>query len=1320
MSNHAPIALTAAQEGIWYAQALDPQSPAQNMVDYLDITGSLRLPLLERAFGQALAETELLRARFGQNDEGPWQVVEPLVGYRLSVIDLRQEPEPAAAAEAWMRTEAARPADLEGGRIWTIAALLVDEDRHVLYLGAHHIALDGIGYSVWLNRVAEIYTALEHGQDCPYTPFATLEEIVADDASYRASEQFAQDRAYWTEQMEDAPEAVTLASGTAFASRHSHRRTAVVPAGATQSLRQLARASGVALPALLIGAAGLYVQRMAQAQEVVLGLTVTARKGARVQGSLASMAQALPLRLPIAPDMTVRTLAREASARSRGVLRHQRYRYEHLHRDLKIARTGGRMHGLVLNFLPDDRTMPQFGRCETTARTYLANGAVDDMTILVYERDTGLRVDFLANPALYTEEENAAHQTRFLHLLTALARLEPDTPVARLDLATPAERHRTLVEWNTTTRDVPLRTLPEQFEEQAARTPDATAVVFEDTRLTYAELNARSNRLARLLITRGVGPESRVAVLMDRSVDLTVALLAVLKAGAAYVPIDPGHPVERVAFVVADARPVLVVTAGGVGSVVPGGVVRVVVDAPEVVEECARFGDGDLSDGDRGGVVLPGHAAYVIYTSGSTGRPKGVVVSRGALGNFVAVVRGRLALGSGDVLVAVTTVAFDIHVLELFVPLVSGARVVLAGRETVRDPGALAGLVVGSGATVLQATPAVWQGLVAEAPAAVRGLRALVGGEALPAGLARQLTASAVSVTNLYGPTETTVWSTLADLHTGDDNHVPIGRPIANTRVFVLDAALRPVPVGAAGELYVSGAGLARGYLDRPGLTAERFVAHPYGAPGERMYRTGDLARWGSDGRLECLGRTDDQVKVRGFRIELGEVEAALAAYPAVAQAAVVVREDQPGDKRLVGYVVPVSGSSGVDVVDIAEVRAGLSAVLPDYMVPAAIVTLDALPLTVNGKLDRKALPAPGSGADVGGRGPANAQEEIMCAAFAEALGLPSAGAEDNFFELGGHSLLVTRLVSRIRSAFGVEVPIRAVFETPTPAALVGRLTASDQSRPALVPVDRPETVPLSFAQQRLWFLSELEARSATYNMPMVLRLTGALDVDALRAALRDVVGRHDSLRTLIGTVGGQPCQRVVDVDAVGDLLTTADAEGAEQTGVAELVAEAAGYRFDLAGEVPLRACLLRTGPDAYVLVVVLHHIAGDGWSLGPLARDVSTAYAARCEGRAPVWQPLPVQYADYSLWQRDLLGDQSDRGSVLSEQLAYWQRELSGVPEELVLPVDRRRPVVASHRGGVVGLDADAEVHRAVVELARAQGVTVFMVVQAALAVLL
>ncbi|SNT45953.1 non-ribosomal peptide synthase/polyketide synthase [Actinacidiphila glaucinigra] len=1320
MPNHAKMALTAAQKGIWYAQALDPESPAQNMVEYLDIAGPLQLALLQQAFGQALAEAELSHRRFGQGDDGPWQVAEPLLEYRLPVIDLREEPEPVAAAEAWMRADAARPADLERGRIITFTALPVGEDRTVVYLRAHHIAVDAVGYGVWLNRATEIYTALEEGRDCPFTPFATLEEIVADDEAYRGSEQFTQDRAYWAERMGDAPQAVNLASRTASASHHAHRRTAVVSAEVAQSLRQVARASGVALPALLIGAAGLYVHRMAQAQDVVLGLTVTARKGSRVRGSVASMAQALPLRLRIAAGMSLRELAREASAGSRGVLQHQRYRYADLYRDLKLAGTDSHMFGPEINFLPDDRTLPRFGRCETTARTYLANGAVDDLTILIYERDAGLRLDFLANPALYTVEENAAHQARFIHMLAALARLEPDAPIARLDLATPVEHHRMLVDWNDTTRDVPLATLPELFQAQAARIPDATAVVFEDTRLTYAELNGRANRLARLLVTRGAGPERRVAVLMDRSADLVVALLAVAKTGAAYVPIDPEYPAERVAYVLQDAKPALVMTTGAVAPVLPEGTAQLIVDDPGTVEAISRLQGGDLTDTERGAALLPAHPAYVIYTSGSTGRPKGVAVPHAGVVNRLAWMQDAYRLTPDDRVVQKTPFGFDVSVWEFFWPLLEGATLVMARPGGHRDPEYLAELIQREHVTIAHFVPSMLQVFVTEPTAQdCTSLRAVVcSGEALPASLRDQFhTVLPIPLHNLYGPTEASIDVAAFTCEPGADTTgvVPIGRPIWNTRTFVLDAALRPVPPGVAGELYLAGVQLARGYLDRPGLTAERFVANPYSTSGERMYRTGDLARWTTDGHLEYLGRTDHQVKIRGFRIELGEIETALLTHPTVGQAVAVVREDQPGDKRLTAYIVPASEPDGG--ADIADVRAGLSAVLPEYMVPAAIMVLDELPLTVNGKLDRKALPAPEFAAGATGRGPSTVQEEILCALFAEVLGLPSVGVDDNFFHLGGHSLLATRLVSRIRSAFGVELPIRTLFETPAPAALAGRLTASVASRPRLAPAQRPELVPLSFAQQRLWFLGELEGPSATYNIPMALRLTGKLDTDALRAALHDVVGRHEVLRTVITTVDGQPHQRVLPTEEVHIALP---AVPVTQDALESWVTETAGHRFDLTSDIPVRMSLAEVEPDEHVLVMVLHHIAGDGWSLAPLARDVSAAYTARSTGEIRAWEPLPVQYADYSLWQRDLLGDETDPSSLLTEQLAYWRRALDGAPEELALPTDRLRPPVASHRGGTVDLRIDAEVHRALVELARAHDATVFMVAQAALAVLL
>ncbi|MGH3828384.1 MAG: amino acid adenylation domain-containing protein, partial [Pseudonocardiaceae bacterium] len=718
------------------------------------------------------------------------------------------------------------------------------------------------------------------------------------------------------------------------------------------------------------------------------------------------------------------------------------------------------------------------------------------------------------------------------------------------------------------------------------------------------------------------------------------------------------------------------------------------------------------TDTHRTTPLLPQHPAYLIYTSGSTGTPKAVIVSHASLGNFLAAMRVTFSLGSQDRLLAVTTVAFDIAALEMFVPLLSGAAVVVAATESVREASALSGLLAGSGATIMQATPSLWQALVSSDPEGLRGLRMVVGGEALPTGLAAAMGTLASQVTNLYGPTETTVWSTAARLD-GRSGAPPIGRPIANTRVYVLDAGLGLVPPGVVGELYVAGAGLARGYWGRPGLTGERFVACPFGPAGSRMYRTGDLARWGTDGNLVFVGRVDDQVKVRGFRIEPGEIEAVLMDHAGVARVVVTAREDRPGDRRLVAYVVPTA----TDAVDVGVLREFLRARLPEYMVPAAFVMLEGLPVTSNGKLDRAALPVPEFGAAGAGRASRTPQEDILCGLFAEVLGVAGVGVDEDFFDLGGHSLLATRLIARIRATLGVELELRALFGAPSVAGLAALLGDAGRARLALTAGERPDVVPLSFAQRRLWFLHQLEGPSATYNIPLALRLSGQLDRDALRAAVGDVTVRHESLRTVFPQTDGVPYQRVLDLRTAHPALTVTETT---ETDLPEALASSARYGFDLATEALVRAELFMVAPDEHVLLLVVHHIAGDGWSMGPLSTDLAQAYTARCRGEAPAWVPLPVQYADYTLWQHELLGDRTDPDSLFATQLTYWTQELAGLPDALELPTDRPRPPVASYRGDHVIAQLDPALHQALVGLARQAGASVFMVLQAGLAALL
>jgi amino acid adenylation domain-containing protein len=940
-------------------------------------------------------------------------------------------------------------------------------------------------------------------------------------------------------------------------------------------------------------------------------------------------------------------------------------------------------------------------------------------------RPAGLSGSLTAAVDLFDRSSAQALAGRLVRVLTAMAD-DPEQRLHAVSVMAAAERDQLLVEWNDTARPGPAATLPDAFAEQVARVPAAMALTSGDRSMSYAELDAAANRLARYLAGAGAGPESVVAVVLDQSADLVVALLAVAKAGAAYLAVDPGYPAGRIRFLLADSAPAVVICSAETAEdlTVSPSVRWVVLDDPATAAAIAAGPSAGPAKADQAVLPRPEHPAYVAYTSGSSGHPKGVVVSREALASYLEYARHAYP-GTSGIALAHTPMSFDLSVTAVFGTLTAGGQVRIVAPRDLRDDGAPP--------SFLKMTPShllVWP----RAPLAAGG-DLVVGGE--------QLTGEALAgwrghhaeatVINEYGPTEATVGCVAYRIAPGDEvaaGPVPIGTPIARTRVFVLDSFLQPLTPGTFGELYVAGAGLARGYLRRAAMTAERFVACPFGPAGERMYRTGDLARWTPAGLLEFAGRADEQIIIRGYRIEPGEIEAVLTAYSPIKRAIVIDRRGDPGDHRLTAYIVPDpdAGRRGDDHELAIQARDRVATLLPEYMVPSAVVVLAEIPVTAHGKVDRAALPAPGQAVDTGSRGPSSAREELLCGIFADVLGLDRVAADDNFFDLGGHSLLGMRLVSQIQASMGTAVDISQVFAAPTPAGLATVLAGAGDgvARARLVPRPRPQRVPLSFAQQRLWFLNQLEDAGAAYNVPLVVELAGEMDTTALGAALRDVLIRHEVLRTVFPAEGGLPYQRVLDPAEVEvslpvtEVPAAGDTAGAAGDTVAGLVASLTGRWFDLSAEIPVRAGLLVTGPGRQVLVLVVHHIASDGWSLGPLARDISVAYTARREGREPGWVPLPVQYADYALWQRELLGDAADPGSLAGVQLGYWRQVLAGAPGELALPADRPRPLVPGYRGHTAQVEVGEDVRGRLAELARARGVTLFMVIQAAVAVLL
>ncbi|HEX7239442.1 MAG TPA: amino acid adenylation domain-containing protein, partial [Longimicrobiaceae bacterium] len=1214
--------------------------------------------------------------------------------------------------------EALRPFDLERGPLLRSTLLVLGEDDHLLCFTKHHIVSDGWSKGVLVREVSVLYTALARGEEprLPELPVQYADYAVWQRA-WLSGETLEAQLAFWRDGLAGAPPLLEIPTDhprVAGQSPRSRRHRLAVPERTSRALRELSRREGTTLFMTTLAAWQVLLGRYSGQEDVVVGSPISGRTRYETEGLIGFFVNMLPLRADLGGDPTWTEMLRRVRETALGAYAHQELPFERLVEELATERS--------LTHSPVFQVAFSLERSGGSGPLALGGLGVEpfwgeegaskfELDLALGEAGERLTGAINYRVELFDAETIGRMAGHLEALLEAMA-AHPRGRLSEVSLLSGAERARVLEAWSDAPAGLPRACLHELFAGQAARTPDAPAVLFRGEVVSYGELDRRSNRLAHLLRRRGVGPEARVGVCMEPGAPAVAAILGVLKAGGAYVPVDPSNPAARLRELFADAGVRAVLTHSAVGAPLPAGVEALRLDEPATADAIAAMpGEPPRVPAD------PRQLAYVIYTSGSTGRPKGVMVPHLGAANLLAEFDRRRPIAPGARCSVWTRTSFDVSVYEIFSALAAGGTLVFPDEEVRPDPAAfvrwLAEREVGSA----YVPPFMLQELAARAgahPGTLALRRLLVGVEPIPESLLQALAERipGLRVINGYGPTETTVCATLHSVAPGGDPRerpAPIGRPVRNTRALPLDAHLQPVPAGVPGELYVGGVGVARGYLGDPARTAERFVPDPFSAEaGARLYRTGDRVRLRADGELEFLGRVDTQVKLRGFRIEPGEVEAALLAQEGVREAVVVAREDAPGRKRLVAYLVAGEGAEP----SVPVLEAWLRERLPEHMVPTAFVFLERLPVSANGKTDRRALPAPqwkGEGAYVA---PRTAAEELLCGIVAEVLGMERVGVEENFFELGGHSLLAMQVVSRARHAFGVEVPLRALFEAPTAGALAGCVEAlrHEGGGAAAPPIGRaPRTGPLppSFAQQRLWLVDRIEPGSAAYNMPFTLRLRGPLDAAALRAGLDELVRRHEALRTTFAEAGGAPVQMIHPPapTPLPVLDLRALPEEAREPAARRLAGAEALRPFDLARGPLLRSTLLHLADGDHVLLFTLHHVVSDGWSMDVLVREVSELYGALSRGEEPRLPELPIQYADFAVWQRDRLS-----GEALETQLSYWRGRLAGAPPLLEVPTDHPRRVGQSPRAAGHRFTLPPRVSDGLRALSRAGGSTLFM----------
>jgi len=1374
--NH-PVPLTSAQERLWFLEQLEPGNPAYHIVRAERLIGDLEVSAFTKSVVEIVRRHEILRTTFASADGHPVQIIRDLEhplqtpsltesprdqATAVRLIDLTNYPEDSRFCEAKKiaETRSKQTFDFVAGPMFRVDLIRLDQTEHLMLFVVHQIVFDWRSHALFSQELSKLYAAFCANRR-PELP--AIEVQFADFAAWQR-EQLREDAltsalAYWKNQLEDAPSVLELPYDHVpppiqrfFGARQAFELSEEV----AEQLTDVGRRRGVTLFVVLLTAFKILLQRYSGQDDIVVGCPVTTRELPQTENLIGFFVNTLPLRTDLSDNPTSTQLLSRVQTGFTRALAYQQLPFETLIDELHLPRILNREPLFQVMFIFQDTPLPrlELNGIQSISAPVDTGTSKFDVTLTLALRQRMLAGFFEYRTDLFDQSTTERMVKHFGTVLEGIV-ADPDRTITALQILTEPELQQLLHEWNDTSADYPKdKCIHQLFEEQVEWTPHKVALEFDGQEITYRELNRRANQLANYLIDVGTGPEKLVGICVERSVEMMVGLLAVLKSGGAYVPLDPGYPKERLRFMVQDAQLSVLLTtqtlvadrelmiedgdtqflrrsSGQASSLGPRlKVVCLDRDWPLIVQQ---------KDDNPKQAVTSKNLAYVIYTSGSIGKPKGVQIAHRSVINCLHSLGERLAFTERDVLLAVTTSSFDISVLELFLPLTLGGKVVVASRDEAVDGSELTRRLKDVSATAMQATPSTWRLLIEAGWEGSPRFKVLCGGESMPRDLADALLTRG-EVWNLYGPTESTIWSMVHKVDSAE-GPVRIGRPIANTKIYILDSHLQPVPIGVHGDLYIGGDGLARGYRNNPELTAERFIPDPFSYDANaRLYRTGDRARYHSDRTIEFLGRTDNQVKIRGHRIELSEIESVLMQHSAVNQTVVVAFDQFASDsdnpqsktgaersrsienpKSLAAYVVPAQSSAP----SVSELRRFVQEKLPDYMVPASFVFLNALPLSANGKLDRNALPPPDGARPLLDQGfvePRTEIEELVAQIWCEVLRRDKISLYDNFFDLGGHSLLATRVVARLQSTFHVDLALRKLFELPTVNGLAQHI---DELRhrgagtviAPVVPVPRTQPLPLSFSQRRLWYLQKVDANLSAYNIPACFRIKGALDVGALERALNALIARHEVFRSAILDRSGEPQQEIVptlqfDLPALD--LSNLPYEQAETE--AKRLAGDDARRLHVLDKPPLmRATLVKLTDADHVFILNFHHSIADGSSLAIFYRELSSLYSSALEIKAAALPQLPVQYGDYAVWQRKWV--ESD---AFAAQIAYWKRQLAGLPAQIEFPTNFDRPAVPAYRGARLTKTLSEELTESLRTFSRKQGATTFMTLFATFNILL